>query len=66
MTRHNKLRDGVADLSGKALTPLHMRDDPFAHPGCVILEGKSQYNTDSLSHQNKFPEKCLQMAENDK
>ena len=25
---HNELRDGVADLAGKAFTPAHVRDDP--------------------------------------
>ena len=28
MARHNKLRDGVADLTGKAFTPSHVRDNP--------------------------------------
>ena len=27
MARHNELRDGVADLAGKAFTPSHVRDD---------------------------------------
>ena len=26
---HNELRDGVADLAGKAFTPSHIRDDPL-------------------------------------
>ena len=28
MARHNKLRDGVANLAGKAFTPAHMLNDP--------------------------------------
>ena len=27
--RHNELLDGVADLSGKAFTPAHVRDNPL-------------------------------------
>ena len=27
--RHNKLRDGVADLAGKSSTPSHVRNDPL-------------------------------------
>ena len=29
----NELRDGVADLAGKAFTPSHVRDDPLIHSG---------------------------------
>ena len=29
--RHNYLRDGVADLTGKAFTPLHVRNNPLIH-----------------------------------
>ena len=27
--RHNELRDGVADLAGKAFTPAHVPNDPL-------------------------------------
>ena len=29
--RHNELRDGVADLAGKAFTPAHVLDDPLIY-----------------------------------
>ena len=29
MARHNKLRDGVTDMAGKAFTPSHVRNDPL-------------------------------------
>ena len=29
--RHNELRDGVAELAGKAITPAHVRDDPLIY-----------------------------------
>ena len=31
--RHNELREGVADLAGKAFTPAHVRDDPIIYSG---------------------------------
>ena len=31
--RHNKLRDGVADLAGKAFTPSRVRNDPLIYSG---------------------------------
>ena len=31
--RHNDIRDGVADLAGKAFTPSHVRDDPLIYSG---------------------------------
>ena len=31
--RHNDLRDGVADLAGKAFIPAHVRDDPLIYSG---------------------------------
>ena len=41
-TLHNKLYDGVAELSGKYFTPLHVHDDPLIHQGRVVREGKAQ------------------------
>ena len=29
--RHNELRDGLADLAGKAFNPSHVRDDPLIY-----------------------------------
>ena len=34
--RHNKLRDGVADLASKAFTPSHVRDDPLIYSGRAV------------------------------
>ena len=39
--RHNDLRDGVAELEGKALTPSHMRDDPLIYSGCAVKRAKA-------------------------
>ena len=39
--RHNELRDGVADLAGKAVTPYHMRDDTLIFAGCAVKRPKS-------------------------
>ena len=37
---HNKLRNGVADLAGKAFTPVHMRDNPKIFTGRVVWGGR--------------------------
>ena len=39
--RHNELRDGVADLAGKAFTPSHVRDDPLIYSGCAVKRMKA-------------------------
>ena len=33
---HNKLRDLVTDLVGKAFTPSHVRDNPLIFAGCAV------------------------------
>ena len=38
---HNELRDGVADLDIKSLTPTHMRKNLFIKPGCAVQSGKA-------------------------
>ena len=38
---HNKLRDGVADLAGKAFTPFHVRDDPLIYSGRAVKRTKA-------------------------
>ena len=40
ITCHNKLFVGVANLEGKAFTPLHVCDNPLIHPGHAVLEVK--------------------------
>ena len=37
---HNELRDGEADLAGKAFTPAHARDDPLIYLGRAISRTK--------------------------
>ena len=39
--RHNELRDGVEDLSGKAFTPSHVRNDPLIYSGRALKRTKS-------------------------
>ena len=39
---HNDLRDGVADLASKALTPMYVRDDPKTNLGCTVCGGEGQ------------------------
>ena len=38
--RHNELRDGVADLSGKAFTPSHVCNDPLIYSGHAMSRTK--------------------------
>ena len=38
---HNELRDGVADLAGKALTPSHVRNNPLIYSGRAVKRTKS-------------------------
>ena len=39
--RHNDIRDRVADLAGKAFTPMHMGDDPLIFAGCAVQRPKT-------------------------
>ena len=39
--RHNELRDGVADLAGKAFTPSHVRSNPI-YQGCAVNKKKAK------------------------
>ena len=39
--RHNELRDGVADLAGKAFTPSHVRNDPLIFTGRAVKRTKA-------------------------
>ena len=47
--RHKKLRDKVADLAGKAFTPIYMRDDPLFFTGHAVQRSKSQTAENKLS-----------------
>ena len=41
MARHNELRDGVADLTGKAFTPSHMRNVPLIYSSRAVKKTKA-------------------------
>ena len=45
MARHNKLRDGVADLAGKFFTPTQVRDDPLIFAGCIVKRKMENLST---------------------
>ena len=40
MVRHKEIRDGVADLAGKASTPSHVRDKPLIYSGQTVKRTK--------------------------
>ena len=57
--RHNELRDGVSDLSGKAITPSHVRNDPLFYSGHAVKRTKAapaRANEDSGQTKVKQPE----------
>ena len=39
--RHNKLRDGVVDMAGRAFTPSHECNDPLIFAGCAVKRPKA-------------------------
>ena len=55
--RHNKIRDGVADLAGKAFTPSHMRNNPLIFAGCAVkrLKVKPAKTAGSTNRDNAPP-----------
>ena len=38
---HNKIRDGIEELSGKAFTPSHVHDNPFIYSGRAVKRTKA-------------------------
>ena len=57
--RHNDLRFGVSDLTGKDFTPLYVHDNPLIHPGFSIREVKvhpmeSPHNNSLASTENSY------------
>ena len=40
--RHNELRDGVADLAGKAFTPTNVHNNPLIYQCCAVKRTKSK------------------------
>ena len=50
MSRHNELRDGVADLAGRAFTLSHMRNDPLIYSGRAV---KRMNDTPARASRNK-------------
>ena len=57
MARHNELRDGVADLAGKAFTPSHERDDPliFASRTMKMLKAKQAGDSGTIDQDGAPP-----------
>ena len=53
---HNKLRDGVANLGGKAFTPVHVRDDPIIFTGCAVQGGEPKEKTEGKGMKTLSPE----------
>ena len=45
--RHNDLRDGVTELTGKAFTPSHVRNNPLIFSGRVMKRTKATPVVDS-------------------
>ena len=45
MAHQNELRDGVANLEGKAFTPTHVHDDSKIFTGCYLRGGKTKGKT---------------------
>ena len=45
---HNELRDGVADLAGKAFTPDHVHDDPLIYSGRAMSRTKPNQDGSNL------------------
>ena len=58
--RHNELRDGVADLAGKAFTPSHVRDDPLIYSGRAVKRKKA---TSAGSNGNSEPPAAPEVTE---
>ena len=63
MARHNKLRDGVAELSVKYVTPTHMRNNPLIFVGCAMQMPKAQPDgtTPYLSKRSQSPQTIMAM-----
>ena len=40
--RHNMIRYGVADLTNKAFTPMHVCENPKIYTGCAMRGGKEK------------------------
>ena len=63
---HNKLRDGVADLDGKAFTTYHVRNDPLIYTGCAVKRMKAapaRENGNSSQSVAQPPEDAEQKGE---
>ena len=53
--RHSKLCDGVADLAGKAFTPMHVRDDPKIFIGRDMRGGESKEKGKAVAKGKEAP-----------
>ena len=52
--RHNELRDGVADLAGRAFIPSHIRNAPLIYQGCAVTRSKA-YPAGPNDNRGRFP-----------
>ena len=55
MACHIKLRDGVADLVGKAFTPSHVRDEPVMYSGRAVRRTKPTLTRSNKSKPSEQP-----------
>ena len=53
VVHHNELRDGLANLSGKAFTPAHMRDDPKFFTGHAVRGGRAKPRSKVREHRRQ-------------
>ena len=51
MARHNKLRDGVANLVSKAFTPMHMCDNPKIKTSLAVRGSKGKIKGSPLNYK---------------
>ena len=65
MARHNELRDGVADLDGKAFTPSHVLNDSLIYQGCAMKRTKANTNgpSDTTDLNDTLPEATEQKGD---
>ena len=60
---HNELRDGVADLAGKAFTPAHVRNDPLIYSGCAMRRMKSMPVGSNISKSSETTTEAPEVTE---
>ena len=61
--RHNEIRDGVADLAGKAFTPAHVRDDPLIYSGRAMSRTKPKPSGSKLTSPQETTTEAPEVTE---